>query len=79
MVALATAPIGEKIQVVKIDANKALLTRLRQLGIREGDALSVIQNNHGYLIIGKEHLRLALGRGLGHKIWVKKFEGNGHA
>ena len=55
-----------------IQAGRGLIGQLNHMGLFVGDTVKVIQNNQGPLIIAKGNLRLALGRGMSHKILVKK-------
>ena len=63
---------GRRAKIIKIDAGRSLSTRIKNLGILEGDTVKVIHNSKGPLIIGKKDLRLALGRGMGQQIIVEE-------
>lgn len=63
---------GAEVRIVKINAGRGLLSQLQHMGLKEGDMIQVIQNNHGHLIIARGNLRLALGRGMAHKILVER-------
>ena len=63
---------NKKVRIIKIDAGKALSMRINNLGILEGDTVRIIHNARGPLIIGKGHMRLALGRGMSQKIIVEE-------
>jgi len=63
---------GAEVRIAKIDAGRGVLSQLHHMGLKEGDMIRVIQNNHGHLIIARGNLRLALGRGMAHKILVER-------
>jgi len=71
MVLLHKIQVGETVRILKIDAGKTLEGQLQHMGIREGEVLKVIQNTKGPIIVAKEAMRLALGRGMSQKIWVE--------
>ena len=62
---------GKRVKIVKIDAGRELKMRIKNLGISEGDTVKIIHNTRGPVIIGKGDLRLAIGRGMSHKIIVE--------
>ncbi|MBD3271472.1 MAG: hypothetical protein GF384_02900 [Elusimicrobia bacterium] len=72
MVSLNTVREGKKIKIIQIDAGCGLSRRLNGMGLFVGDTVRVIQNSLGPVIIAKGDLRLALGRGMSHKIIVEE-------
>ena len=72
MVPLSMIRPGEKVKIVDIKGGRGKITRMYEMGIRIGDIIEVIQNYHGPLIIAKDYIRLALGRGFANKIMVEK-------
>ena len=52
---------GERLKIVKIDAGQSLQTRLKHLGLMEGDVVRILQSVRGGVIVAKGTLRLALG------------------
>ena len=58
------------VKIVRIDAGWGLSRQLSHMGLFVGDTIKVIQNSQGPLIVAKGNLRLALGRGMSHKIFV---------
>ena len=68
---LSMAKIGERVVIKEITGGQAAQTKLTSMGLRRGDRLEVINNNgHGRLIVGHDCSRLAMGRGIAHKIMV---------
>jgi Fur family ferric uptake transcriptional regulator len=68
---LAMAKPGERVEVREITAGHWGKSRLTSMGLRIGDKLEVISNDgHGRLILGHECTRIAMGRGVAHKILV---------
>ncbi len=63
---------GETVELVKIDEGKRLRKRLADLGLTVGLDVRVVQNSFtGPLILAvKEDSRLAIGRGMAHRIQV---------
>ncbi len=64
-----TAP-GEKVQLENIIGGQGIKKRLAGLGLTPGIELIVIQDTGGPLLISVRDSRIALGRGLAHKILV---------
>jgi len=66
--------VGQVVRVLKIDAGKSLEGQLQHMGIREGEVFKVVQNTRGPIIVAKDTMRVALGRGMSQKIWVEVIE-----
>jgi Fur family transcriptional regulator, ferric uptake regulator len=64
---LSEALSGEILKISGIDGGQGLETRLRTMGLKIGDIVSVV-NNSGPIIITIDKNRLALGRGMAEKI-----------
>jgi len=64
---------GERVRMIAIQGGHTVRKRLADLGLTPGTVLQVVQANvHGPLIIAvKNDARLALGRGMAHKIQVE--------
>lgn len=73
MMPLTMATPGERVRIIAILGGHAARKRLADLGLTPGTVLNVIQANaHGPLIVAvKNDARLALGRGVAHKIQVE--------
>lgn len=73
MMPLTMAACGEKVRMVAIRGGHTVRKRLADLGLTPGTILQVVQTDaHGPLIIAfKNDVRLALGRGMAHKIQVQ--------
>ncbi|MCX8128317.1 MAG: ferrous iron transport protein A [Synergistetes bacterium] len=63
---------GKKIKIKKIIAGKTTAKKLQELGLLEGEYLCVLTNSDGPIIVIKDNLRFAIGRGLSHKILVEE-------
>jgi len=63
---------GKHVRIVAIDAGRGMVGQLNHMGLFAGDSVKVVQNNLGPLIVAKGPLRLALGRGMSHKILVEE-------
>lgn len=71
MMLLHKIEVGQVVRVLKIEAGKSLEGQLQHMGIREGEVFKVIQNTRGPIIVAKDTMRVALGRGMSQKIWVE--------
>jgi len=73
-ITLDKVPEGKMVKIVRINAGHSLNMRIKSLGLLEGDEIKVLKNTRGPVIVGKGGLRLALGRGMSHKIVVEYLE-----
>ena len=68
---LSDVPTGKTVIVREISGGFRLRKRLREMGITPGRKVKIIANpGHGPVIIGVDHLRFAIGKGMAHKITV---------
>ena len=61
-------------RVKAIRGGRGLINRLISIGIVEGDEIEVMENSRGPVLIAKGELRVALGLGMAHKVWVEPLE-----
>jgi Fe2+ transport system protein FeoA len=54
-----------------VAAGKVLSRRLAEMGLTPGVQLEVLQDQGGPLLLAVRDSRLALGRGMAHKIFVE--------
>ncbi len=72
---LAMVSPGETVRLVSVEGGLGIRKRLADLGLNIGESLSVIQSdNQGPMILAVKESRLALGRGVAHKILVEAAE-----
>jgi len=72
MMPLAMVSPGEEVRLVAIHGGQRLRKRLADLGLNVGMTVRVLQHNgHGPLILAVKDSRLAVGRGMAHKIMVE--------
>ncbi len=72
---LSIAKPGERLIIRDIIGGRGITERLLSMGIRIGDKIEVISNmGFGRLIIAKDQIRIAVGRGVANKILVSKTE-----
>jgi len=73
MMPLTMATPGEDVKLIAINGGQRVRKRLADLGLTPGTVLQVIQANAwGPLIVAfKGDARLALGRGIAHKMMVE--------
>ncbi|MFC1976308.1 ferrous iron transport protein A [Chloroflexota bacterium] len=62
---------GQRVKLVDIAAGRRLRHRLTELGLTPGVELKVMQDEGGPLLLAVHDTRLALGRGMAHKIIVQ--------
>jgi Fur family ferric uptake transcriptional regulator len=68
---LSMAKAGEMVNIMEITGGRDARGRLSSMGLRPGDLIEIINNNgRGRLILGHGDMRLAMGRGIAHKIMV---------
>ncbi len=68
---LATASIGEKVRLEKINGGEKIVHRLTALGLTPGTAFSIVQDAGGPLLLSVLDSRIALGRGMAQKVMVR--------
>ncbi|MBK8987563.1 MAG: ferrous iron transport protein A [Chloroflexi bacterium] len=69
-VPLSLAAANHKLRLVEIHAGHQLTHRLAELGITRGVELEVVQDAGGPLLISVRGSRIAMGRGMAHKLLV---------
>lgn len=68
---LSMATIGQTVRLININAGKRLTHRLTELGMTPGTEMKVLQDAGGPLLLSVRDSRVALGRGMAHKMLVK--------
>lgn len=59
-------------EIAEIRAGRGLSARLADMGFYSGVVIEVVSNfGRGPLIIAKEGVRVGLGFGMAHRIWVR--------
>jgi len=72
MMTLAMVSPGEEVRLTAIHGGQRMRKRLADLGLNIGMTVRVLQRNgHGPLLLAVKDSRLALGRGMAHKIRVE--------
>ena len=67
---LTMLPPGQPARIVEVRAGRHLKDRLAGLGLLPGNTVKVLRDNGGPLLLAVGETRLALGRGMAHKILV---------
>jgi Fe2+ transport system protein FeoA len=70
---LSMAGVGQKVRLQSIDAGRKLTHRLTELGLTPGVELTIIQDS-GPLLLAVRDSRVAVGRGMAHKMQVASCE-----
>jgi ferrous iron transport protein A len=68
---LSMVNTGESVKLVRIAAGRRLRRRLTELGLIPGVEFKIMQDEGGPLLLAVKDTRLALGRGMAHKIIVR--------
>jgi len=61
---------GERVRIREIKGGRGLIGRLATMGIYPGVEIEVVSNLPGPLILNRGGVRLGLGRGMAHRIFV---------
>lgn len=68
---LAMAKQGERVVIREIAGGRKARARMASIGIRCGDHVEIINNTgQGRIILGRDCIRLAMGRGIAQKVMV---------
>jgi len=65
---LAEMPAGQRVVITGHRGGRMLRARLLAMGLNLGREVEILQNNRGLIIVGVNGGRVALGRGISHKI-----------
>lgn len=72
---LAMSSPGERVKVVRFLGGSTMQARLASMGLNAGSEVEVLSNNsRGPCIVASKGTRLALGRGVAHKILVSSIK-----
>ncbi len=67
---LTMAKVGEEVKVIEVRGGQRLRRRLIELGFTPGARVRILQDHGGPLLLAIGNSRLAMGRGMAHKILV---------
>lgn len=68
---LSMAPAGQPVRLLVINAGQRLTHRLSELGLTPGVELLIVHDSGGPLLLAVRDSRVAVGRGMAHKIRVE--------
>jgi len=68
---LSMAAPGQEVELVAVHGGWGIRRRLADMGFNPGVRIKVIHSGGGPIIVAIRDVRLALGRGMAHKIVVK--------
>jgi Fe2+ transport system protein FeoA len=71
---LALVPSGQQVRIIGYEGGRMLRARLMAMGLNLGQVVQILQNNRGLIIVGVNGGRVALGRGVSHKIMTAPVE-----
>jgi len=72
LMSLSMVSAGEEVRLVGVRGGWGVRRRLADMGLTPGEKVWVVQSDHsGPLLIAVRGSRLALGRGMAHKIMVE--------
>lgn len=69
---LAVVGPGTEVKVLEVAGGIGMRTRLAGMGVVAGATLKVLANDGGPLLVSCGETRLALGRGMAHRILVEQ-------
>ena len=69
---LSMTSMGEWVKLEKIVGGEGLNNRLAALGLTPGTEICVVQDAGGPLLVSVRDSRIALGRGMAHRIMVSQ-------
>jgi ferrous iron transport protein A len=69
---LAAVGPGSEVKVLEVAGGIGMRTRLAGMGVVAGAKLKVLANDGGPLLVSCGETRLALGRGMAHRILVEQ-------
>jgi len=68
---LSKVSIGEKVRIISVDAGRGLNSRLASLGLLPNTEITVVSSGYpGPFVINVKGSKMAVGRGVAHKILV---------
>lgn len=68
---LSSVDPGKEVTLIGIDGGRGIRSRLYSMGLVPGERLKVLNGNvNGPMMIGVKGCRLAIGRGMAHKMLV---------
>lgn len=68
---LSMAAIGQPLRLVSVNSGRKLAHRLAELGMTPGIEMTIIQDAGGPILVAVRDSRIALGRGMAHKVAVE--------
>jgi len=71
MISLAMVEENKLVKIVRIAGGRGLVSKLMNMGIKEGEIIKVLNNTRGAVLISLGNSRIALGRGASFKIFVE--------
>jgi len=71
MMPLSMAEEGRLARIVRIIGGRGFVSRLMNMGIKEGEVIKVLNNTRGPVLICLGNSRIVLGRGASFKIFVE--------
>ncbi|MCD6317863.1 ferrous iron transport protein A [Candidatus Aerophobetes bacterium] len=71
MIPLSMVNPGQKVQIVQIRGGRGFVSKLANMGFYPGVIIEVVSNRNGPLIIARDEIRLGLGYGMAHRIFVR--------
>ena len=72
LIALSMTSPGDKVIIDHIRGDKGVQFRLSAMGLQPGQAVQLISNNGGPVVVARGDSRLAVGRGLSEKVMVRR-------
>ena len=73
---LMLATVGERVRIVAIGQGRGIDRKLADLGLTTGSEVTIMTaaTGGGSLVVARDDVRLALGRGIAHRLLVVRVE-----
>ncbi len=71
LIPLSMVAKGERVRLAKVRAGACMCSRLSALGLTPGVEMTIVQDAGGPLLLEVRNSRLAIGRGMAHRILVE--------
>jgi ferrous iron transport protein A len=75
---LATFPLllaseGERLRIIAYRGGREMERKLADLGLTIGSEITLLsRHGHGPLVVARDHTRIAIGSGIGHRVLVAR-------
>lgn len=72
MIPLSMVEAGKRVRIRRVIGGNGVIKKLREMGLLDGEELCILTNADGPVVVTKDSLKFALGKGISHKILVEE-------